>query len=238
MLYLIHGSDFNKAREKLHKLVHSLLSRRPGASYFKLGSENFRAAALDEYVGGQGLFEKKFIVLLDRLLGEAEVREVILKRAAEIASSDNIFIVFEENLPAAAKKLTKLAERVVSFARPAGEVKAEKFNIFSLTDALGRRDRRRAWLLFVKALRAGLPEEQIHGTLFWQIKAMLLSERSRSAASAGLAPFVYAKSKAYAKNFELGEIKKILRDLVFMYHEARRGGPELALSLERFILQI
>ena len=80
MLYLLHGTDSRKSREKLHSLVESMLSKKPNASDFRMDDENFSEARLEEFIGSSGLFESKYIVVADKLLEKKEIKEIVLKK--------------------------------------------------------------------------------------------------------------------------------------------------------------
>ena len=54
----------------------------------------------------------------------------------------------------------------------------------------------------------------------------------------GLHPFVIKKAGGFAKNFSQEELEKLSRKLVTMYHDARRGGDELPVALEKFVLSL
>ena len=95
-----------------------------------------------------------------------------------------------------------------------------------------------AWVLLQKALDTGGVPEEIHGMLFWQVKSMILAVSSKTAGEAGLNPFVFRKSLSFAKNFTEEELKNLSARLVSIYHDARRGGDELAIALEKFVLSI
>jgi len=112
------------------------------------------------------------------------------------------------------------------------------FNIFSLGDALGKRDRKNLWILYEKAIASGISPEEIHGTLFWQVKSMILSKSAKDAEEAVLKPYVFKKSNSYAKNFTSEELFAISSKLVDIYHEARRGVHDFGIALELFILQV
>ena len=91
------------------------------------------------------------------------------------------------------------------------------------TEDAARRDKKQLWILYTQAKREGISDEEIHGILFWQVKAMLLAARSKDAGAAGLNPFVYSKSKGFLKNFEEKEVENISSSLVTLYHDSRRG---------------
>ena len=237
MLYLIYGDDFEKARAKARELIADLLKKRPGAEVFRLEDEMVNASKLDELSGSQGLFQRKYIVFADNVFRSEEAKEIVLGKLKSLAESENIFIFLEDELGKTdLKELEKFAEKVQRFS---GVAKKEKpFNVFSLTEMLGRRDKRGLWVLYQKALAQGLAPEGIHGVLFWQIKAMLAVVLVKSAAEAGFKPFVFQKSRAFAKNYFVPELKNLSAKMVAVYHNSRRTGPSLDIALEKLILEI
>jgi len=237
MLYLIYGDDFEKARAKARELIADLLKKRPGAEVFRLEDEMVNAGKLDELSGSQGLFQRKYIVFADNVFRSEEAKEIVLGKLKSLAESENIFIFLEDELGKTdLKELEKFAEKVQRFS---GVAKKEKpFNVFSLTEILGRRDKRGLWVLYQKALAQGLAPEGIHGVLFWQIKAMLAAVLVKSAAEAGFKPFVFQKLRAFAKNYSVPELKNLSAKMVAVYHNSRRTGPSLDIALEKLILEI
>ncbi|MCH8987104.1 hypothetical protein IIA94_02975, partial [Patescibacteria group bacterium] len=175
MLYVLHGTDSIKAREKLHALLDGLFAKKPDASYIRIDDEHFEKEQLEELIYGQGLFTQKYIIIFDRLLENKEAKEAVLERVKDIAASQNIFILFEGTLDKKTlSKLNKHAEKVQEFVDKSVFPKKKPFDIFSLTNALGRRDRKQLWVLYQSARRHNVSDEEIHGILFWQIKSMLL----------------------------------------------------------------
>lgn len=256
MLYLLHGTNFKKSREKLHSMTDSLLKKKPDASFFKLDASNFSESQLDELVGGQGLFEQKYIVQMDGLLEYAKTKDFVVDRIDEIAKSENIFILIEENITKPVlKKIEKVAQKIQEFSSFAkamenkgggrkfsvvggGELDLADFNIFDLADAFGKRDKKNLWVLYQKAKMRNIPDEEIHGILNWQLKSILIASKSKSVNDSGLKPFVYNKSLKFSKNFEEGELEKLSSKLISIYHDARRGIVEFNIALEKFILEI
>lgn len=237
MLYFIHGTDTQKARKKTRALVDSLLKREPDASHFRLDDETLTSDTLAEYLGGQGLFAGKILVVLDRVFRSDEGTELVLERVKDIADSDNIFVLLEGKLDAKTKKrLEKHAKKSQSFnLQPTTSNLKPDFNIFSLTDALGNRDSKRAWVLYQEALRAGSRPEEIHGMLFWQTKAMLLVAQK---STTGLKPFVVKKATGFLRKWTDDELQKLSSALVAVYHDARLGKFDLEIGLERLVLNL
>jgi len=239
MIYLLHGTDTQKAREKMHSIVDSMRAKKPDASLFKMDSEYFSVAQLDELTSSAGLFEQKYIVVMDNVFENKEHKDAVAGKVKEIGSSENVFIILEGKLDKkTVTKIEKTAEKVQEFVKNTQNEKKKDFNIFSLTDAIGRRDRKKAWVLFQQALISGASPENIHGTIFWGVKSILLASGASAAKEAGLNPFVFSKSVSFSKNFKNGELENISSKLVSIYHESRSGGAELGVALETFILSV
>lgn len=115
---------------------------------------------------------------------------------------------------------------------------AAPFNIFSLTDAIGARKKRDAWVLYMKALASGLSPEEVFYKLQWQTKTMLLASKTKSAEEAGMKAFPYSKAKGFLKNFKPGELEKMSEELVRSYHAARRGEGEIETFVEKTLLRL
>jgi len=112
------------------------------------------------------------------------------------------------------------------------------FNIFILTDALGARKKKDAWVLYRKALASGMAPEDVFFKLFWQVKTMLLAKRTKTAEEADMKSYPYGKAKGYLNNFKEGEIEKLSEKLVLGYHAVRRGEGEMETFVEKAVLSI
>ncbi len=110
------------------------------------------------------------------------------------------------------------------------------FNIFALTDAFGARDKRSAWVLYRKALAAGMAPEEVFYKIVWQIKSLLLAKKTGTADEAGMKAYPYSKAKGYLKNFQGNELEDLSEELVIGYHNARRGKEEIETLLEKMLL--
>lgn len=235
MIYAFYGNDTRASREKLHALVDILLTKRPHAEYFHITPENKDAYSVEELLVSQGLFEKKYIIVFDGVL-EAE-GEKLLPLLKDMKISDHAFIFIEATLDAKTKgKLEKHAGKIQEF-QTAGKNKV-RFNIFSLTDALGERDRVKLWVLFHRAKKENVSGEEIHGILFWQAKNFLLARNARGAKESGLNPFVYKKASSALRHYSEGELRSLAKRLMSLSHDARRGMHTFDIALERFILNV
>lgn len=236
MLYVFYGSDTKKVADKAMKLVADLLKKKPDAQVFTF-EEDVSEMHIDELIEARGLFVEKHIVVLKQPFLKEETKNAVLEKLERFAQTENIFIVVEGKLLAPEKKkLEKHAEKIEEHVRKE-EVK-EYFNVFQLGDALGERNKRELWSGLMRALRAGNEPESLHGTLHWAVRSMLAAGNSGSPEEAGQKPFVYSKFKRYAKNFKEGELSKLSRELITLYHESRRGKYDLETALERWVLAI
>lgn len=218
MIYFYYGTDINKGLTKSNELIDSLRKKKPDASFFKIDSDNFDQNTLQEYIGGQGLFSNKYIVFLDRLCEKKDIKDQFIDYLKEISESENIFILLEGKLDKATiTKIEKKAEKSQEFAL-AEKKEKETFSAFALADAFGQRNKKDAWVLYRNAIDKGEAVEALHGMLFWKVKTMLLNSIFG----------VYSKE----------ELIFLADKLITIYHESRRGGCELEIAMEKFLIEI
>ncbi len=237
MLYLFYGTNTDKTREEARSLVKKLEEKRPDAATISFSDETFSSDALSYYVSAAGLFAPRQIVTLSKLLTHDEYGESVLDMLSDLAESENIFILVEGTLPTKiVAACERHAEKVVHFPSKEKEGSAEKpFSIFTLTDALGRRDKKNLWVLYQRALREGISPEDVHSVLLWQVKTILMAS---GGATKTMKPFVVTKAKSFLKNFSRGELENLSLSLVTLYHDARRGIVEFGIGLEKLLLSI
>ncbi len=239
MLYFLHGTDTHKSRAKLHELLVTLAKKRPDAEVFKITSENWSEAQFDELLVAQGLFEQKYIVVLDMLFEKKDIKEYILDRVDAAKDAEHVFLVLEGKTDAASlKKVEKAAVKVQEFLKPetGQNSRKENFNIFAVTDLLVKKDKKNLWVSFIDLLRRGAAAEEIHGVLFWQVKNMLLASRAQSQTESGLSPYMYKNALTGTRNFKQEELLVLSSQLVDMTHRVRQGEGEMEVMLEKAIL--
>jgi DNA polymerase III delta subunit len=241
MLYILHGSDAQKIKQKYRAMFEVILVKKPELTTVVLKSEDVLQGELSELISAQGLFEKQYIVLIEALLEDAGVGEIILGKAKELESSKNIFVLIENSIDKKIldgfSKVTKRIQEITSEKT----IPKDSFNTFALTDALGKRDRGLLWALYHKALFAGQVPDLLLPLLFWQVKSMLLVAQTKSGESTGLKPFVESKTRGFLKNYSLNELKTLSSKLIIVRANARRGVEEFEdfeIGLERFILTL
>ena len=176
MLYLLYGDDTAKSRDKVNALIKALLSKKQDAMLLRINGENFSPAEMINHISSQGLFESKSIIVLDMLFEDATDKAIVLDHLEGLGTSDNVFILLEAKLDKkTVTKIEKHAEKVQEFSLPKSTKKEQAFNIFSLSDALGSRNRKQLWVTYQTGKLNNVSDEEMHGILFWGVKNMLLS---------------------------------------------------------------
>lgn len=233
MLYIFYGSNRKVIHDKAMSLVTQLRERKPDATYTSLPAEDGVVEKITEFADNQGLFKNKNLVFCS---GLSSVAKNFTSLSKILTESPNVFVLAEEKLDA--KTITALKKIGAKISEHNKEDSKIPFKIFTLGDAFGRRNKKELWALFLKAIEEGISAEEIHGVLFWQLKSMVVARGAETPEKAGLHPFVFKKSLSFAKNFTESELKSLSSKMVKFYHDARRGGTELELAIEKFILSI
>jgi DNA polymerase III delta subunit len=210
MLYVFHGSDIAKSVEKAHALIASLRAKRLDASFIEISADKWSQSAVEENLGGQGLFSGKYIIFLNRVTENVDAKESLPSIIQVMNESANIFIVLEGKLNAELKRaVEKDAEKTVESEHKEAMAKKE-FNVFALADAFGRHDAVNAWKIYREAIDNGVEPENIAGILFWKAKSMSTGPSSES--------------------------DRRLEKLVTLYHDGHRGILDLERGIEKLLL--
>jgi DNA polymerase III delta subunit len=227
MIYLFHGSDTEKVREKAFAWVAAARAKEPGLAYARLAKEELTASTLEDAAQSGGLFIKRLLILLDDPFAKAkakseeegddeeESKDLLDEHLDALAASDNAIVILAPKLLAAkAKKIAAKAAKEYSFDAP--KALARGFN-GNLANALAARDGEKLWLEVERALRAGDPPEMLHGLLHWKARD-ILTKGGRAWPGA--------------------DARKLSMRLISLLQETRRTGSDLATELERFALSI
>ena len=96
MFYFLRGQDTYRSREKLNELVSHFKTKVSDLGFFRIEGENFNEAEFKELLKGKTLFEKKYVVVCERILENKEVLNFILGSLGDLAKTDNMFLFLEE----------------------------------------------------------------------------------------------------------------------------------------------
>jgi DNA polymerase III delta subunit len=230
MIAIFYGND----RLRLVKEANAFIGKQDVDEIISFDETNVSAEEILNFAEQGALFGGKKLIRLDGSLEVEEILKVIIDEVELLAKSDNIFVFIESSILASDLKKIKSHAKICQEFKTL-EKKKETFNVFSLADALARRDKKTLWVMYQKALRSGKSPEEISGTLFWQLKTLAILEQGGGST---LSPYVVSKNKMAVKNFKTGEILDITSRLIQGYHRARRGVGDMEVVIERLILSI
>ncbi len=233
MITVITGSNGAALRLEAEKEIRVL--RKKDVEVLSLSDVSATVDTVSPYLGEGDLFGKRYAVILDRTFSGSGFKDFFFANLKQFAHSSNTFVVLEEKILADdSAAIEKCGGKLVVLKSAKAPFRTQG-NIFALADALGERDKKKLWVLFEQAVRRGETPEAIAGTLFWQLKSMLLVVRGDGSS---LSPFVASKAGRFVKNYSKEEIEHVAYALVREYHEARRSGLGLRERMEKLILSL
>lgn len=235
MFYLFSGNNF----EKRKKAFETELKRFSDFDHVYVSSNDFSSSLLESYINSQSLFGKPSVVIFDSVLEDETNQSFVFSKAKEIEVSKNAFFFLETSIKKTdLKKIEKKVKNIFIFDEIVK--KEQKFNVFSLTDSFNGRDKKNTWVLMQKAIKSDVPAMDIANILTWSIKSLILAKDKKGTdeeiKKTGLNPFVFKKALSFSKKWEMKDLQKALQDIVFLYHDDRRG-EDLTRDLELFLLK-
>ncbi len=238
----------------MNELLDFFRSKNEHVSIFKIDEYDFEKEKLEELSRSNTLFGGKVVVVFNRIFDDKNVSRTILENLDSYVASQNIFIFYEEEIDKEILDLIKeKAKKVQKFDLPPSKgMEAGKFNKreyggynpFLICDAVGEKNKKKAWLIFQDALLEGVPAEEIFWKIWWQAKTMLAIKISSETDAknlekeTGFHPFVIKKNLSFLKNFSFKELDDFSWKLVELYHNARRGLADFEIGLEKILINI
>lgn len=233
MLHLYYGNDTTTVRERAFAAADKLADKE-NARITRIESSEFALGMLANLLGATSLWGEREIYVLDTPSEDAAFYAEVVGHAAEMGESANQFVIMEAALLAPErKKFEKHATNLEESKRDA----AERFNVFSMAEALSKRDKKSLWVLLQEAKRAGLFAEEIVGTLWWQLKTLRLAALTKSSEEAGMKEFPYNKAKRALSGFKPGELEATSAHLLRVYHDGHGGVRDIDEGLEEWVLR-
>jgi hypothetical protein len=233
MLNVFFGTDSEKVRGAAHAHLETCVAK--GMVVRRLDTDNFTEEAVSSHMNASSLFGETSVCLIDVYGDDGSIREVIIRHGAQMVASAHSFLVMETTLLAdEKKKLTQCGATLFEYKRE----KQETFNVFGLTDAFVRRDKKALWVLLQDAWHHGVSNEEIVGILFWQVKMIRLAGKTKNADEAKQKSFVYDKAKRALAKFSLEESERMSEELLNIYHAGHAGLHDTSLALEKWVLSL
>jgi DNA polymerase III delta subunit len=229
MLSVFHGSD----RKAVIDRAQATAAKQ--GTPVTIDESNFVTRQFDELTAASSLFGEAGVYIIDTPSNQKDFQAEAEAALADMAASNNHFVLVEGSLLAPAKKkFAKYADTIEEFSA----AKADRFNTFSVADALARKDKKSLWLLSQEAQLLGVKEEEIIGILWWQLKAIRLAASTSNAAEAGMKEYPYRKAKQALSKYQLADINRLSHSLLNLYHQGHKGVVDIKLALEQWVLKL
>lgn len=229
MLTFCIGGDVVRAKV-------AIAAKAKGADVVRIGEGGEPLSSLLGYLEQRGMFAPRIVLVVDRPMDNADGKEFILEHGALLEKSETQVYVIQPDVDAVTKKkLDKLGSIEVYELPVVADVPPP--NAFALVDAVQAGDRKRAWILYRQLIESGASAEEIHGTLAWAARGVVLASNTKSADEAGMKPYPYDKARAVARKLRPGEAVAQSSELVRLYHDARMGRGTLEELIEIYLLR-
>ncbi len=232
MIVLLTGNN----QLQKNKEINSLLSTRGGSdSFLTLSfSEEESIQNLEEAIRSEDLFGKPILLKINH--SDIKVLFDVLKNPLlRFVDSNDICVI---DTPSLTKPEKNFFEKYSAVVKDFTTIKKKESPlVFALTDALIKKDKKNAWLIFQKLIDNNISAEEIHGAIWWQWKTLaLIASKEKVLAKKSISPYVFSKSESATKVFSEKEILNSIDLLMKMFQESRRGVSDLFHQLELFIL--
>lgn len=230
MLKVYFGSDRKAAVDA------AFTEAKKGDSTINTIDENsFTPGQFVDLTTSTSLFGETGVYVIDTPSSDNDFSAECMDYLAEMAESPNQFFIIEGTLLAPVKKkFAKHAETIEEFSAD----KPERFNTFSMADALARKDKKSLWVMVQEAQLVGIREEETIGILWWQLKSIRLAAVTNSATEAGMKDYPYKKAKQALNKFSVEDVNRLSHSLLSLYHDGHKGIRDIKLALEKWVLTI
>lgn len=208
MIFTIIGTDAHSRKEAQNEVLRG---RHPTA-YVR--SDN--TWELSHLINAEDLFGGEVIALIEQVGSSAEGRDTLKSFLKEMETSKNIFIIDE---PFVETTFVKTLEKYSEALFDAREDKVKGKDAFALANAILKRDKKEAWLEWMKV--RDMDAEPVQGTLWWRVRTLWEGVKE-------------GKKSLYTEE----ELARMGFNLVQMSHRAHRGEADLREELEKFVLSI
>jgi DNA polymerase III delta subunit len=232
MLTIYFGNDVVQVRTKAFAYVATL--EKKDYEVVRIEADAYQSG-MCATLGGRSLFGGKKVYVLDMPSDSELFLQELTGLLPEYSEAEDIYVVIEGALLSADKKRY---EKVGATLNEHTKTDKDFFNVFVLADALARKDKKMLWVGIIEARTHGVSTEEVIGTLWWQLKTLSLARRAKSAAEAGLKDFPYNKAKRALGTFKEGEIERLSRELLAVYHDGHSGVRDIDTAFEAWVLTL
>lgn len=231
MFHLFTGSDRTATKDALTRFIEEYLPRE--AVLTTIDGNEYESGRLSDALGANSLFGGVQWFVIDTPSANDGLKNEVSESLGELAESENVFLILEgQMLAPERKKYEKRAERVTVVEAK----KQARFDMFTVTEALASRDRRRLWILVQEARLEGARDEEIIGLLWWQLKTLRLAALAQRPEEVGMKSYPFEKAKRALMQFPNEQVIERSQSLLELIHQARAGQRDIDIAFEEWIL--
>lgn len=231
------GKDTKKARSALKKALEAAQKKEPGGRLSRFDDLSFDPEIAKESLGGVNMFGGRNIIIFDGVRDTAEGKALFSSLAGDLATSENLILIREEDLPK--EDIAHIpGAKIERFEGLAGKSDAPDFG---LQNAVAKRDRQGAWSEYVLGIKNGKPPELLFGSIHFALKSCLVAKRSANAeeyGAAGLNPKAFGIYRDASKKYTEEELLRLLGRFKDIYHEDRAGEIPGETVMEEYLLAL
>lgn len=234
MLTIFYGRDQISVRDRMSDFVDGF--KKEGFSISSVDVESYAPGIVRDMVGSVSLFQTPILYCIDEPTEDQDFLSETQDVLSNMAESENNFLIVEGVLTTPVLKVFKQHAQVIEEINPS--VTQSASNPFALAEALVKKDKKTLWILMQKYLDQGQAPEVLIGTLWWQLKILRLAEKTKTPQEAGVKPYPYQKAKSALVKFRKGELEKLSKELLELYHVGHSGVKDIRVLLEVWILRL
>lgn len=244
MLIVAIGNNHQQRNSYVAKVLADLKVKRASATETLVEPHNATPDTVRELLSTNGLYDEKRIIVLKNLTDLKQDSMVDVKEwrsffneecALDMQASQHAFVFVAEESNKAVKCLQDKAHTFKEFVQ-AKKVIQKDNTVFLIANKFIEKDKKNCWKLFVEAGKKGIPTEEIHGILLWQLKALKEVLLSGDQKKTTLSPFVYTKTAKSAHLWQVDDVDKKLVLFATLGSGEERGN--LSLYIEKMIISL
>jgi DNA polymerase III delta subunit len=227
MFYLLHGENTSASRQALIDLK----KKYSPDSVSVFDAKNLDFDELTRTLETPAMLAKKRLVIVEGKLPAPTMEQWNNEAISDL--TDLVFWIGDE---------LKASDKLFQLVKTAGgQVKNFKEqipkNVFGFLDALGYKNKRKAFLELHRLLNEGQAPLYLLTMVLWQIRNLLSVKVSKYQSVKGMNPYVLRKVQSQAKNFEEEELVEIFKKLLYAETKIKTTSQDPVLILDRLVDQ-
>lgn len=254
MIYVLYGEHTTRSKEKLRSIEDRFVEVAGGSeALVRIDAAACPLSDLQREMETRSLFrDRRLVVVTYAFSSQADTKQYLWKNLSRFAESSDTYLFWDPGVPLASdsffRSLKKAAAKVQEFIQHTAlknERKKTSPSLFALLDAVGERERMRAFALLHRLLAEGERPESV----FWAVLRYIrnlgsirsLLDRGRMYATiieeTGLHPYVVKKGIEQVRAYSLSELAFLYSRVSMLDCDIKQHRRDISLGIERALLQ-